>query len=54
MNDAELIQHIAESGVEFDDDRLSWITVQIDRNLWSLIQWRAAEELVIEKKAGRR
>lgn len=31
---AELLREVADSGVAFDDPRLSWVEVQIDRDVW--------------------
>ena len=35
---ADLLAEVALSGVEHDDERLDYVTVQIDRGLWELIQ----------------
>lgn len=38
-NDTEsLLQHVAYSGVEFDDNRMGYVVVQIDRDVWEQIQ----------------
>lgn len=38
-NDAELLlQHVAYSGVEFDDNRMGYVVVQIDRDVWEQIK----------------
>lgn len=37
-----LVSEIANSGVEFYDNRVGYVTVQIDRDTWlSLDEWRA-------------
>lgn len=35
-----LLSDVAESGVEFDDERLRWLSVQIDRETWAQVQAR--------------
>lgn len=37
----ELLEDVASCGVEFEDERLRYVTVQIDRETWlRLQQWR--------------
>lgn len=33
----DLLREVAQSGVEFDDARIGWVTVQIDRDVWDEI-----------------
>lgn len=37
----ELLREVSTSGVEFEDDRINYVTVQIDKETWQEIQrWR--------------
>lgn len=33
----ELLRDVAESGVAFDDERIHWVEIQIDRETWRSI-----------------
>ena len=33
-----ILYDVATSGVEFDDPRLDWVSVQIDRDLWNYLK----------------
>jgi len=36
-----LLREVANSGVEHNDPRLGWVSVQIDRNTWNAMNpWR--------------
>lgn len=39
---AERLREVASAGVEFDDERLDYVTVQIDRETWNAVRALAA------------
>jgi hypothetical protein len=34
----ELVRDVRQSATEFDDDRITWLTVQIDRVTWDAME----------------
>lgn len=42
--DEMLLREIAISGVEFDDERIKYVVVQIDRDIWNRLQALHAKE----------
>jgi len=49
----ELVQDVASSGVEFEDPRIRYVTVQIDSETWRSIRNEATDNLTAIKSAER-
>jgi hypothetical protein len=50
MTQPELLREIAASGVVFEDERVRYVEVQIDRDTWRELQeWRAADKRAFDE-----